>query len=262
MDIPDFDKFGIFCMMLTTVYFLTPIPSFINLLKGKTYYEDTPIFTVVVNFCNCFLWYVHGLNLDCQTLKYGYGFCCFCSLIMILIYLLNEAKKNITDVILNFLLIITGCWATFRGLTTVIEDDELVFYICLFSNLLVYFAPLRLTYKSYKENNSSFLPIIPIYYSLVNCSFWIIYGEIHEEPISLPNYIGILLSGAQIWFIKKYKLQYAKKKEFNKIKRKINTSLSADDESKKIKEESLNNEEDSNEKDKVIPPKVLVFNTE
>ena len=44
------------CMNIT--FYLSPIMPFINVLKGKISFEDTPGIYVTTCYVNCFIWYI------------------------------------------------------------------------------------------------------------------------------------------------------------------------------------------------------------
>ena len=49
---------------------IIPIFSFINIIKGKINFEDSPISEVSVNYLNYFIWYIYGnllLSLQIKT---------------------------------------------------------------------------------------------------------------------------------------------------------------------------------------------------
>ena len=61
-----------------------------------------------------------------------------CSLCFITIYLIYEIKKYPTDAVLNILIIITGSTATYRFITTGIDDFLIIGIICIITAIIVF----------------------------------------------------------------------------------------------------------------------------
>lgn len=252
MDIPDDDKLGIVGMALTSFFYLSPIVSFISLLRKKIHYEDTPIIFVIINYSSCFLWFVHSVNLETLPLKYGNMVNCFYSMIMILIYFYYDAKNSFSDALLSFLLIPTGSLAVYRAFTVMIDNDDLVYYLCLTLNTIVYLSPLELVYRAYKENNYNLIQIYSAFISLIICPFWIYYGKKNDDEITIPSIIGIFCAILQIllWLMckdqgsKPISTSESQAEEIQKIKK-------IEDDNKKNNENPGQITEDSTEKEKM-----------
>ena len=151
---------------LRSTIYLTPVLPFINVLKGKVSYEDTPGVLVSSTYVNCFCWYIYGDMIFSDQVKICNCIGSIISLCLIVIYLVYEIRKYTLDAILNALIIITGSYATYRGLTIVVDDDAVIGKICNVTSIIVFLNPMYLIYKVIREKNNYIL--IPIYTAWVS----------------------------------------------------------------------------------------------
>ena len=203
------DAFGWVATCLTMSFYISPIFPFINVLKGKLNYEDTPGVLVTSIYINCFCWYIYGDTIFSDPIKICNLIGAMISFFLMLIYLAYEIKKYTVDAVLNILIIFTGSYAVYKGFTIMIDDDTIIGKICFGTSCLVFFTPIQLIYKVSKEKNYN---LIPIYFSCAtffSSCFWIIHGVfIKDLYIVFPNVIGIILSKIQIFIFLKYKRKY------------------------------------------------------
>lgn len=160
------DIFGWAALCLNMCIYLTPVLPFINVLKGKVSYEDTPGVLVSATYVNCFCWYIYGDMIFSDQVKICNCIGAIISLCLIVIYLVYEIRKFTLDAILNALIIITGSYATYRGLTIVVDDDAVIGKICNVTAIIVFLNPMYLIYKVIREKNNYIL--IPIYTAWVS----------------------------------------------------------------------------------------------
>ena len=116
------DIFGWVALALTMFIYISPTIPFFNVLRGLISYEETPGILVSATYVNCFCWYIYGDMIFSDQVKICNCIGAICSLCFITIYLVYEIKKYTLDAILNALIIITGSYATYRGLTIVVDD--------------------------------------------------------------------------------------------------------------------------------------------
>lgn len=199
MDIAQDDKFGWIVSISSIFYFASPIFHFINLFKGRIKYDDTPGVFVLINYFSTYMYFVFGMMLYSTALYIPSLISCIISGLFLLIYLRYEIKEYFADSVLNFLILVSSTWAIYRALAVIIDDDDIVYYICLTAHTLVYLAPLQLISRVLKENNYNLFPIQSAYVALVVCPLWIIYSIKEQEyPIIVVYAIGIISSITQI----------------------------------------------------------------
>ena len=167
--------FGLIASCLNICFYLTPIVSFINVLKGKLNFEDTPGVYVTCCYVNCFIWYIYGDMIFSDQVKISNCISAIICLVFILIYLAYELKKYTIDSVLNTLILITGSWAVYRALTIVIDDDRVVGDIAIGTTLIIFISPIQIMYKVFKEKNYNLIPVLAAIIYLFNYLFYFLY---------------------------------------------------------------------------------------
>jgi len=190
---------GWLAMAVTTCSFLFPVFPYLNVLRGRMNYEDTPSFFVISSYINYFCMYVYGDLVFSDQVKYCYLVGSIINCVLMVIYLVYEIRKYLVDTILNALILITGTWALYRCLTIIIDDDRIVGKICILTFCVVFITPVQILYRVLKERNYNLIPIYNCWVSLCFSSLWIVYAIfISDFYILFPNIINIILSLAQI----------------------------------------------------------------
>jgi hypothetical protein len=190
---------GWLAMAVTTCGFLFPVFPYINVLRGRMNYEDTPSFFVITSYINYFCMYVYGDLVFSDQVKYCYLVGSIINCVLMVIYLVYEIRRYLVDTILNALILITGTWALYRCLTIIIDDDRIVGKICILTFCVVFITPVQILYRVLKERNYNLIPIYNCWVSLCFSSLWIVYAIfISDFYILFPNIINIILSLAQI----------------------------------------------------------------
>ena len=190
---------GWLAMAVTTCSFLFPVFPYLNVLRGRMNYEDTPSFFVISSYINYFCMYVYGDLVFSDQVKYCYLVGSIINCVLMVIYLVYEIRRYLVDTILNALILITGTWALYRCLTIIIDDDRIVGKICILTFCVVFITPIQILYRVLKERNYNLIPIYNCWVSLCFSSLWIVYAIfISDFYILFPNIINIILSLAQI----------------------------------------------------------------
>ena len=194
---------------ITVLSFIFPIFPYLNVLRGKISFEDTPAVYVTTCYVNYFCWYVYGDMIFSDQLKYAYIIGSGINLILMIIYLAYEVKKYLVDSILNTLILITGTWALYRALTIIIDDDRIVGKICIGTSCIVFLSPIQVIYKVIKEKNYNIINILNSWLVLLYGICWVIYGVlITEFYVVFPFAIAIILSLVEIIIYISYKRKY------------------------------------------------------
>ena len=155
-----------------------------------------------------------------------------------------EIRKYTIDAILNALIILTGSYAVYRGLTIVVDDDAVVGKICNVTAIIVFLSPIQLIYRVLREKNNYFLiPIYTAWVSLFSTSCWVTYGiMITDVYLMIPNIIGIILAIIQIVIYIIFKKKYPTIEEREKDTSTIDIENTPDDrkETSNIKDDEEN----------------------
>ena len=204
------DVFGWVATCLTMCFYISPVIPFIQVFKGKLSYEDTPGILITASYVNCFCWYIYGDMVFSTQVKICNCIGAISSLCLICIYLAYEVRKYTLDAILNALIILTGSYAVYRGLTIVVDDDAVVGKVCNVTSIIVFLSPIQILYRVFREKNNYFLiPIYTAWVSLFSTGCWVTYGIlISDIYIQIPNIIGIILAIIQICTYIVFKRKY------------------------------------------------------
>ena len=236
------EGFGWIATYLTIILYIYIILPYIDLIKGKINYEETPGILVTANYINCFCWYIYGDMIYSYQIKYCNLIGSILSLALICIYLTYEFKKYAIDSILNAIMIITGTYGAYRVLTYVIEDGDVLGKIVLGTSCGALLSPILLIYKVIKEKNYSLIQINSAFISIGSSFSWIGYGVLTTDLyVIIPYLFGLILSIIQmvLFFIYKKKYFTIGEKEFTST---IGIETNENDNEKK--ETNAKNEED------------------
>ena len=183
----------------TIISFFFPAYSYLNVIRGKLSYDNTPSFLVISSYINYFCMYVYGDMIFSDQVKYTYLIGCIINCILMSIYLFYEIKKFLIDTILNILLIFTGTWALYRCLTKMIDDDSVVGKICILTFFIVLITPIQIIYKVTKDKTYNLICKYYCWISFFSNIFWIIYAiYLLDFYILIINIINIIINLAQI----------------------------------------------------------------
>ena len=193
------EALGWIATYLTILLYIYIALPYINLIKGKINYEDTPRISVTANYINCFCWYIYGDMIYSYQIKYCNLIGSILSLSLICIYLSYELKKYAIDAILNAIIIITSTYGGYKTLTFLIEDGDIIGKIVVGTSFCVLLSPILLIYRVIKEKNYNLISIHSAYISIGSTFCWVAYGFlISDLYIIFPYLVGLILSIIQI----------------------------------------------------------------
>ena len=141
------DIFGWLAFLLTMFIYLAPAIPFINVLKGKMSFEETPGLLVLSTYISCFCWAIYGEIIISDQVKICNIIGAICNICFITIYLVYETKKYLLDAILNTLIMITGSFATYRWLIIGVDNFDIIGIICIITTIIVCVYYIYLLYK-------------------------------------------------------------------------------------------------------------------
>ena len=240
---------------ISVFYYTASIFPFLQVLKGKLSFEDTPGVFVTTCYINTFIWYIYGDMIFSDQVKYSNMVASCISLVLMVIYLIYELRKYLVDSILNTLILITGTWAVYRALTIIIDDDRIVGKICIGTQIIMYLSPIQILYRVIKEKNYI---LIPFYSSLIHilaCILWIIYGVlITDFYLIFSHSCGIILCFILIIVFLNFKRKYPAigEREFSST---IDIETTGNEEPKK-EETTIKIDEESQSQVKEKPVKI------
>ena len=203
------ESFGWVASCSTMVSFITPVFLYLNVIRGRINYEDTPAIYVITVYINSCCWYIYGDMTFSDQVKYCYLIGSCMSLIYMVIYLAYEVKKFLIDTVLNTIILITGTLALYRSFTVIIDDDAITGKICDATACIVFLTPIQIIYKVIKNKNYNLISIWNCLLIILYSACWIVYGTmIIDYYIVFPNIIGIIISLIEIFIFLSYKKKY------------------------------------------------------
>ena len=251
--------YGWVAAILSSFLFLCPVKSFKNLFKKAITLENSPAFSVTVNYINNICWYIYGDMLLSRQLKFCHLFGMIFNFIFIFIYLFFEIRIYPIDAILNGLIIIIGTYALYRGFTVILEDEEAVGNICMGTQFIALLPPFVLIIKVLRQKNYNLIPIYFVWVSLSSTISWIAYGvQIFNTNIILPN-IGGFIFGVGLVII--YIVLSGQYKIINELKHSDTIEIENND-NNIIGETNINKTHNDSEKKKKKPIPIKISNSE
>ena len=188
--------FGWSAAFINIFFYLSPIKIYINALKGKITFEETPRLYVTSCYINCLIWYIYGRMLHNTIIQASFMTSGIISLILMLIYLIIESKRYLCDSVLNTFFIVMGTWALYRALILIIDKIEVVGYFSIGTTLFLYSSPINILCKIIEDKyNNNYLFYFAKWRYLFTCMFWIAYSVfIKDIYLAITNCIGIIFS--------------------------------------------------------------------
>jgi len=222
-------SFGWIAGILKFHYYIYHVSPFLQVIKGKLNYKDTPVLETLICYLNCLFWYNYGDFIARYEIKFWNLINTYLFFILIAIYLFYERKEYSEDSLFNAIILIAGSWVLSLRLS--LFSNRKIEKILISSTIVEYYFLIKSNYRAIKEKNYKSIKINPINFNLFSCLFWVIYGMFFNTSIVFPNLIGIIVSLALIWVILKHRKAYPSIKE-NETNSAIKDNKTEMDESK------------------------------
>ena len=201
--------FGFLSAFININFYLSSIPPFLNVIKGKLHYEETPGVYVTTCYINCLIWYIYAKMKNNNLIKISYMISGIICLIFISIYLIFEAKKYLCDSILNTFFIVTGTWAFYRALILIVGKIKLVGYITILTTFILFISPVMKLDKMRKEKNFKLTQTFSAWKYLVYSISWLIFAIFLKDIyLIITNSLGIIFALFYIFIKIYYKNKY------------------------------------------------------
>ena len=190
------------------LFFISPSILFYKLIKKKITFDKIPIILTIVNNLNCFLWDIYGIRIKDTFITFNNSIFYFLTFICVCLYFYFYTKEDTlkTFGIISVILIITILISLFCFL--IINNKEVIGYIAMFVNFIMYFGPGQNIYKVFQNGNYNYLPIWSSVTGLLNAIICFIYALIIKKlSIQIVNGFGIFICLFQIivYFIFRFK---------------------------------------------------------
>lgn len=251
------DIIGWIAAVLSIYYYIVPLSSCYQVIKGKINYEDMPGVYVSLNHINCICWYVYGNLIYSGQIKFLCVVGGIFNLIFLYFYIFYEAQKYPVDATLNGLIIAVGTYAIYKSLSVFLDDDEIMVKVCLVVCLFIFYFPAQTIFTVTTNKHYTILPYYESWYSILIATLWILYSAIYNELyIIFPNSIIILISitNIVIYLVYKKKFPFVEGREPTTTE---DVDAIGNEEKKKEENKDEENEDELKNKVKGKPPKIV-----
>ena len=190
------------------LFFISPSILFYKLIKKKITFDKIPIILTLVNYLNCLLWDIYGIRIKDTFITLNNSIFYFLTFICVCLYFYFYTKEEFLNTfgIISAILIITILISLFSFL--IINNKEVIGYIAMFVNFIMYLGPGQNIYKVFQNGNYNYLPIWSSVTGLLNAIICFIYALIIKKlSIQIVNGFGIFICLFQIivYFIFRFK---------------------------------------------------------
>nr|UJT76401.1 bidirectional sugar transporter SWEET7 [Hemerocallis fulva] len=199
---------GIIGNVISFGLFLSPVPTFIAIIKKKAVEQFSPI-PYVCTLLNCFLWCLYGLPIvhpDATLVITINGVGIVIELIYISIFVIYAPGSKKVQVLLTVLaeavfVVVFGI-LVIRFFPTTARRSTVVGILCIVFNIIMYVSPLSVMKLVIQTKSVEFMPFPLSFASFCNGACWTIYSVLKfDVNIFLPNGIGTLFSVVQLVLI-------------------------------------------------------------
>lgn len=205
-DDDDSDELGTFSEVMgwigtciSIIFYFLPGQIVLELIRKKITTKEVNIAVFLLNVLNGLLWTAYGARKDKMQVIIangtGFAFTGVYSLILCVYFAEKKPLKSFFLMIL-YLDIIAELFYIFYKM---IGPDEVVQYIVLVVNILMFFAPGIKLVTVIKTKNRALIPVYLSFANTVGCIAWTIYGlSLGDVSVWVPNGLGIIISVVQI----------------------------------------------------------------
>uniref|UniRef100_A0A0D3GBH2 Bidirectional sugar transporter SWEET n=1 Tax=Oryza barthii TaxID=65489 RepID=A0A0D3GBH2_9ORYZ len=196
---------GIIGNLISFGLFLSPLPTFVTIVKKKDVEEFVPD-PYLATFLNCALWVFYGLpfihpNSILVVTINGTGLLIEIAYLAIYFAYAPKPKRcrmlGVLTVELVFLAAVAA--GVLLGAHTYDKRSLIVGTLCVFFGTLMYAAPLTIMKQVIATKSVEYMPFTLSLVSFINGICWTIYALIRFDIfITIPNGMGTLLGAAQL----------------------------------------------------------------
>lgn len=186
---------------LSLFFFISPIVPIIKLCKKQIKVKEIPIVMFVCSVLNCTLWFSYGLFIEEHPVWVCNAIGALFTSFWIIIYFVFYVELQWLKAIIYNLLYCNFIGELYYIVHIIVgkEHNDIIGWIVMVINILMYASPGANIYNFYKTGNLELLPIYSVITSLVSSTFWLIYGiTLVDFSIMVPNGLGVAFSIFQL----------------------------------------------------------------
>lgn len=200
------DFFGWVGVIVSIIFFASPLPKFINLIKKKSKYTEINIVIIIGNYISSIVWLIYGYRIKIKQITVCYSIGALISLIWIWTYLIYMGKKKISQSLIFTILLSALTFALYIVLTVIISDIKTLGEVCFIVCSLSYISPTQLLIKVLNTKDYKLIPLYSAIIASIGYGSWTLFGLFKfNANIIIPNLVGLGFSLAQIILYRVYK---------------------------------------------------------
>jgi solute carrier family 50 protein (sugar transporter) len=200
------DFFGWVGVLVSIIFFASPLPQFINLIKKKSKFTEINIVIIIGNYISSIVWLIYGYRIKIKQITVCYSIGALISLIWIWTYLIYMGKKKISQSLIFTILLSALTFALYIILTVIISDIKTLGEVCFIVCSLSYISPTQLLIKVLNTKDYKLIPIYSAIIASIGYGSWTLFGLFKfNANIIIPNLVGLGFSLAQIILYRVYK---------------------------------------------------------
>ena len=200
------DFFGWVGVLVSIIFFASPLPKFINLIKKKSKFTEINIVIIIGNYISSIVWLIYGYRIKIKQITVCYSIGALISLIWIWTYLIYMGKKKISQSLIFTILLSALTFALYIILTVIISDIKTLGEVCFIVCSLSYISPTQLLIKVLNTKDYKLIPIYSAVIASIGYGSWTLFGLFKfNANIIIPNLVGLGFSLAQIVLYRVYK---------------------------------------------------------
>ena len=200
------DFFGWVGVLVSIIFFASPLPQFINLIKKKSNFTEINIIIIMGNYISSVVWLIYGYKIKIKQITVCYSIGALISLIWIWTYLIFMGKKKISQSLIFTILLSALTFALYIVLTVIITDIKTLGEVCFIVCSLSYISPTQLLIKVLNTKDYKLIPIYSAIIASIGYGSWTLFGLFKfNANIIIPNLVGLGFSLAQIILYRVYK---------------------------------------------------------
>ena len=200
------DFFGWVGVLVSIIFFASPLPKFINLIKKKSKFTEINIVIIIGNYISSIVWLIYGYRIKIKQITVCYSIGALISLIWIWTYLIYMGKKKISQSLIFTILLSALTFALYIILTVIISDIKTLGEVCFIVCSLSYISPTQLLIKVLNTKDYKLIPIYSAVIASIGYGSWTLFGLFKfNANIIIPNLVGLGFSLAQIILYRVYK---------------------------------------------------------
>ena len=195
-------------------YYFSLIIPFFNVLRGKLCYDDAPISLINTIYVDCLSLYFYSEKMNSDPLGVCHKGGAILCVLLIIIYLIFEAKRYKIDAFLNLIILILGTLVIKNRLKDIIEKADNVGRICAIVKIISFYNPALDIWRIIKEKDYLDFSLLMSITLFISSLGWGYFGHyINDVYLLAPNIIGGIISIIQIiayYYAKSYFKKYIK----------------------------------------------------